>query len=450
VAEHLSLSDVDGFASGLLAGDERRRVVTHLLSGCHECARVLAVAAGLTGAPASHTSYDAAITRASERVRASAKLDIVAILTAVLSGQRTWQALSSHELTALQGVPQVRALLQAGRSLRHQDPEATLRFASLARYAADRLDPQKFGRAATADLRALAWAELANAHRLGDDLAAASRAMNRAIHWFRHGTCAPLLIARIADLTASLLGAQRRLVEGQKILALAQQVYLEEGQDHLAGRALIKAGNLAAIDGMPGKGIHLLQRGLELIEPEREPALVAQTLRTMIWWLCDMGHFRSARRLLWRSRVLFVRDSNALDLLRLRWLEGRIYAGLSDFARAETAFQETRSGFAAKGQIYPAALAGLDLAALWTRQGRAAEVCALAEEMIGTFRALHIAREAIAALVMVKHVCSVERGRRVLDVIRLVVRFLEELEQQPVRNHSSSGTGVSTSSLPLS
>ncbi len=265
------------------------------------------------------------------------------------------------------------------------------------------------------------------------------------------GTCAPLLIARIADLTASLLGAQRRLGEGQKILALAEQVYLEAGQEHLAGRALIKAGNLAGLNGTPGKAIHLLRRGFELIEPEREPALVTQTLRSMIWGLCDLGHFRSARRLLWRSRVLFVREGNDLDLLRLRWLEGRIYAGLSDFARAEVAFQETRSGFAAKGQIYPAALAGLDLAALWTRQGRAPEVCALAEEMIGTFRALHIAREAIAALVMVKHVCSVERGRRVLDVIRLVVRFLEELEQQPVRNQSSSGTRrVSTSSLPSS
>ncbi len=266
----------------------------------------------------------------------------------------------------------------------------------------------------------------------------------------RSGTCAPLLIARIAGLTASLLGAQRRLGEAQRILPLAQQVYLEEGQDHLAGRALIKAGNLAAIDGTPGKGIHLMQRGLELIEPEREPALVAQTLRTMIWWLCDMGHFRSARRLLWRSRVLFVRDNNALDRLRLLWLEGRIYAGLSDFARAEVAFQETRSGFAAKGQVYPAALASLDLAALWTRQGRAPEVCALAEEMIRTFRSLHVAREAVAALVMVKHVCSIERGRRVLEVLRLVARFLEELEQQPVRTHSSNGAGASPSSLPLS
>jgi hypothetical protein len=63
------------------------------------------------------------------------------------------------------------------------------------------------------------------------------------------------------------------------------------------------------------------------------------------------------------------------------------------------------------------------------------EVYALAEEIIGTFRALRVAREAIAALIMVKHACSRERGG-VLDTILLVVRFLEELERQPTRRHS--------------
>ena len=159
----------------------------------------------------------------------------------------------------------------------------------------------------------------------------------------------------------------------------------------------------------------------------------------MIAFLTDLGHFRSARRILWRSRHLFVEHGNALDLLRLRWLEGKIYAGLGDVKRAETAFEETRSGFVEKGQVYPAALAALDLAALWTCQGRVQEVCALTEEIIGIFRALRVAREAIAALVMVKHACFSDGGRQVLDVIGLVVRFLEELERQPPLRHPSGG-----------
>ena len=78
----------------------------------------------------------------------------------------------------------------------------------------------------------------------------------------------------------------------------------------------------------------------------------------------------------------FVEHGSAFDLLRLRWLEGRIFAGLSDFARAEAAFQETRAGFADRGQVYTAALAGLDLAALWARQERFNEIPTLAQEII--------------------------------------------------------------------
>jgi tetratricopeptide (TPR) repeat protein len=440
VPEHLSRLDVEGFAAGALRREDRIRVMRHLLTGCPPCSRALGGLVGLVPVGKNtDAGYDVALARASARVfgKSVHSASVIATLSSVVSGQRSWKAFSAGEIAHLRGIPQVRALLEAGRSMRHHDPEGTLRLTSLARHAADRLTPQEFGWEAVADMRALTWGELANAHRICDQLSEAGKAMNRAIHWFRRGSCPPLMIARIADLMASLLGAQKRLAEGLEILWLTHQVYLGEGQAHLAGRVLIKASVLAASNAAPGKAIQLTRQGLELLDPQREPTLVAQALRNMVWFLCDLGQFRGARRALWHGRHLFVEHGNALDLLRVRWLEGRIYAGLSDFSRAERAFEETRSGFAAKGQIYPAALAGLDLAALWTRQGRVREVYELAEEMITTFRALGVAREAIAALVMLKHVCCIETGGRVLDVIQLVVRFLEELESQAPRRQSS-------------
>lgn len=448
--EHLSADDVDGFTAGVLCEEERRRVVRHLVKGCSRCATALAAAMGfLPSGETNDAGYDVALARARARVfgQAATATGVLGALSAILSGRRTWRDLSAQEITTLQGIPQVRALLQAGRSLRHHDPAAMLHLADLARQAADRLDEEEFGWEAVADLRALAWAELANAHRVCDDHTRAAKAMNRAIHWFRRGSCSPLLVARIGDLLASLLGAQRRLGEGQELLLRVQRVYVEEGEPHLAGRALIKAGTLAFLSGAPGRAIHLMRKGLDLLEPERDPALVANTLRDMIVCLSELGHFRAARRALWRSRHLFIQQGNALDLLRLRWLEGKIYAGLADFPRAELALEETRAGFAAKGQPYPAALAGLDLAAIWTRQGRVQAVRGLAAELIETFRALGIAREAIAALVMLRHVCVVERGDRVLDVIQLVVRFLEDLERQPARRQSPA---LGSSSAPRS
>jgi tetratricopeptide (TPR) repeat protein len=356
----------------------------------------------------------------------------VAILTEVLSGGRRWIDLSASDIATFRGLPQLRALLDAGHVLRHHDPQATLQFARLARYVADRLDPKEFGRPTVADLRTLAWAELANAYRICDDLQRATRAMNRAIHWSHRGSRSELLLARVADLLVSLLANQRRFQEGRGLLSLVFQLHCREGRQHLAGRALVSAANLAASEGIPGDAILLMRHGLALLDPEQDPNLIAQTLRSMIAMLAELGRFRTARRLLWRCRLLFVETGNAIDLLRLRWLEGRIYAGLSDFSKAELAFRQTRAGFAESGQVYPAALAGLDLAALWARQGRYEEVHTLAQEMIATFRALRIAREAIVTLLILQRAC-LSGGGQLLEIIEMVVTFLKDLERQPAK-----------------
>lgn len=383
-------------------------------------------------------AYDEVVSRATTKTLqvAIARQEAVALLTALLSGGRCWNDLSTADMAKLHGLPQVRALLEAGRSLRHHDAQATLRFARLARYAADRLDPHEFGLEQVADLRSLAWAELGNAYRICDDLGRAGRAMSRAVYWSRRGSHSTLLLARVADLLASLLSNQRRFAEGIDLLNLVYELHFSSGRKHLAGRALISSGLLIALGGAPGKAILRIRRGLDLLDPDRDPELAAQALQALLWFLTDLGRFRAARRLLWRSRALFVEHGNALALLRLRWLEGRIYAGLADFSRAEAAFQETRSGFAEHGQVYPAAMAGLDLAALWARQGRHGDVNALAQEMIATFRALRIAREAIVTLLILQKACAAGGGQ-LLEIIEMVVSFLEDLERQPARRYES-------------
>jgi tetratricopeptide (TPR) repeat protein len=385
--------------------------------------------------------FSQAMSRTAET--AGARREAIAILTSLLCGERAWVDLTASEVATLQGLRQLGALIQAGRALRHHDAQASLRFARLARYAADRLSAKEFGAQPVADLRALAWAELCNAYRICDDLPQASRAMNRAVYWSQRGSRSGLLLARIADLLASLLANQRRFREAIEILRSVHQLHAAEGRRHLAGRALISMGHFTGMEGVPGKAILLMRQGLDLLDPDSDPVLVAQTLRAMILYLTDLGRYRTSRRLLWRSRFLFVEHGNALDLLRLRWLEGRIYAGLSDFARAEAAFQETRASFAERGQVYPAALAGLDLAALWARQGRVAEIQALAQEMISTFRALRIAREAIVTLLILQRACAAGGGQ-LLEIIEMVVSFLRDLEQQPAKRYESGSRSPST------
>ena len=310
-----------------------------------------------------------------------------------------------------------------------------LRFAKLARFTADRLRMRDFGQQAVADLRAVAWAELANAYRVCNELGRADHAINRAVYWCRRGSRTGPLLARVADLLADLLGFQRRFPEGRELLTLAFRVHAEMGNLHRAGRVLIKLANLTAWEGDHRKALQLMRQGFDLLDPNQDSQLVVLTLWNMVWIVAQLGRYRSARLLLWRGRILF---ADIIEPHRLRWLEATIHAGLADFSRAEAAFQQARAGFAENGQVYPAAMVGLDLAALWARQGRVKEVFALAEEMIVTFRALRIAREAVAALLILKRAC--QNGGQILELIEITVDLLRSLERQPARPSTYSGS----------
>jgi tetratricopeptide (TPR) repeat protein len=441
LTEHLAAEDLAKFASGGLSAEKRRWLIRHLVAGCPQCARTLAARGGVAPAAVPTDTYDGPVERAMARACrvAAGRRKALAILTSLLSGERTWQMLTAAEVAALGRLPQVGALVEAGRSMRHHDPLAALQFAKLARYAAARLRADEFGRRPVADLRALVWAELGNSYRVTDDLVRAGRAFNRAIYWSRRGSRSNLLLARIADLLTSLLCAQRRFAEALDVMMVVFESHAAEGRNHLAGRALIGAANAANWLGDTGQALAILRRGFDLLDYDRDPHLAAQAVRNMLSLLVDLGHFRAARRLLWRGRQLFTEHGNAQDLLRIRWMEGRIYAGLDDFARAEEAFKESRAGLAELGQIYVSALAGLDLAALWARQGRVEEIYALATEMIATFRAMRVAREAIVSLLILQRACGAE-GAQLLEIIDVVVSFLKDLEQQPARRDLTGST----------
>jgi hypothetical protein len=144
--------------------------------------------------------------------------------------------------------------------------------------------------------------------------------------------------------------------------------------------------------------------------------------------LIDARRFTTARELLpevqRRSREL----GNPLDLVRLRWAEGKIAFGLGDLPAAENAFREVRREFASRGIGYDAALVSLDLALILVRESRDAELKQLAEEMISIFRSRDVHREALAALALFQHAACGERVS-----LRLVERLADYLHK--ARNH---------------
>src|ERR1700759_1881754 len=90
-------------------------------------------------------------------------------------------------------------------------------------------------------------------------------------------------------------------------------------------------------------------------------------------------------------------------------MEGKIHAGLGRLNRAERIFSSVREELGQLGRHYDAALLGLELAAVWLRQGRAAEVQALAEEMYETFELLEVRQAAQHALYFVREAGRLQR-----------------------------------------
>jgi hypothetical protein len=330
----------------------------------------------------------------------------------------------------------VERLLAASWEMRYDAPQEMVRLAELALFAAERLEHGSHGRAAVADLRARVWAELGNARRIADDLAGAEQAMARAVAWQRRGSGDPWLVARTADLMAGLLADQRRFAEANDLLVKTCRFYRRMGDRHRAGMALIRRGIYSGYDHDPRGALVLLVEGLELVDAEQDSRLATQAVHAILWNLVGCGRHRQARIHLWRSRPLLLRHGGRLARLRLHWLEGQIHAGLGQLERAERELLATRRGFAAAGSPYAAALASLDLAAVWLQQGKTAQVRQLVEEMIATFRALRIAREAIAALLILREAC--DRDEATLDRVRAVTVLLTELERQPQRRGGAS------------
>ena len=409
--KHLSMGDVEDLVAGRLEAAVRRRAVRHLLTGCKLCGgRLTDAAQGLfssglaAGSPREEDAYDALIDRA-EAVALDFQTQwrrdrerLVRCLDLIRRSPQGYDGLSFEQVQEFQGRPLVEALLQASFEARFKDHRAMRWLAYNAAMAADSLRPEEYGRALTFDLRARAWAELANAYRVNEEIDEAEAAFRRARTLLAEGTGSLLLLARVADLEASLLNDQRKLAEACELLDGVYRLYLDLGDPHLAGRALVKKAIATRYGGDPRQGVQIFREALSLLDAERDPQLVAVCQQGLVGTLADCGQFGEAGRLLLESGLRKTFAAEPVALLKVRWVEAKILGGLGKLSQAERALIEVRNEFLRIGNDSEAALVGLDLAAVWLRQKKVRELHQLSRSMLATFRSLGIQPEADEAL----------------------------------------------------
>jgi len=316
------------------------------------------------------------------------------------------------------------------RALRASDLEMMVLTAELAVSLADRLGAVAVDDPAAADLQARAWAELGNARRVADDFAGAESALTRAMENAGHGSGDPLLLARLMDLTASLYKDQRRFDEARRLLDLVYAIYEREGDTNGTARTLISMGISVGYAFEIEESIHLLTRGIALLDGTRDPKLMTIAIHNLIWCLVEYGRPAQAHQIFLQSKVLFIRYAGPLEIVKSTWLEGRIAAGIGDDARAELKFLEARARLDEAHLSYEVALVSLDLAALWLKAGRTAEIRELIDQTIAIFKTRKIRREALGMLLVLRDALRQERATA--ELLRTVASDLLRLEESPV------------------
>ncbi|HEV7516307.1 MAG TPA: tetratricopeptide repeat protein [Thermoanaerobaculia bacterium] len=454
---HPNREELEGFMLGDLAPEPTRRVLRHLLADCERCQEATALmwdvgasstadrplsapselaAAAAGRAPVGRFDYDWALDRVFDRVRR---------VNAALQAERS----EAHELFAeLLRHPHERRLILLQNSTRFQswglcelmlqkpgetvnlEPREAKELAELAVTLAESLSPVVYGPALVQDWKARAWACLGNANRVLSDFRSAEQCFQVAESHLARGTGDRLERARLLDLKASLRNYQGRTEEAISLLNRAIAIYQRSGQRHLLGRALLNKGHVTMWSGDLETSIALLRQGLALVDGERDAKLVVTSHHNLAYVLNELGQHREALAIVSRTRQLYLEVGDRLNLLRLEFLEGQIAMALGRLEQAEGIFREVRRSFGEKEMAYDAALATLDLAGVYARQGRSAEMQPLAQEMLPIFESRELHREAIAALIMFQQ--AAERNSVTLSLIQEVTGCL-----QRVRRHTA-------------
>jgi len=299
-----------------------------------------------------------------------------------------------------------KAWLEESRGERREAPERCLFAAALAVTFANSLKPAQHPEGEVEKLQAESWSEMANARRLTGNFEGAESALHRALMIVKDFET----VKQIGEVTAFLLIAARRFGEAEQILADLQQTYAVFGDTHSAGRVCLRRGTAALHQRDDRVALGHYLECLRLLDLQRDPALTLAALHNTIDCTTRLGYFETAQAWLDRCTPLYEEHGDEIDLLRRRWVEAQIQAGLGNLPFADAHLRAVREDFEDHSLYYQASLVTLDLCAIWIRRGKFREVACGVDEAVSTFQSLKIRREALAGLLLLQEAARGEQA----------------------------------------
>lgn len=315
-------------------------------------------------------------------------------------------------------------LLDLSRDWGFQDPNRALELAQLGVDIAMRLNSAVYGESRVNDLFARAWVMQGNAERIRSNFQEAEQSFLQAEGLLKQGTGDPLEKAHLLLHRASFYGGQQRFGEAFRLLDRITTIARRYEDPQLHGRALLTRGFLLGIARDAEAAIRYLKEGIRKLAPASDLRLLVVAHHNLTLYLTESGRYQEALDLLGSARPLYHQLGDQMSLIRLRWLEGKIAIALGQLAEAEELLKEVRKDLIERELGFDTALLSLDLADIYARQSRGAEMRRLAEEMIPIFRSRDVHREALAALLTFQKAAEMESVT--LGLIREVSSYLKE------------------------
>jgi hypothetical protein len=195
--------------------------------------------------------------------------------------------------------------------------------------------------------------------------------------------------------------------------------YIELGEAHLAGRALLVKALYTSYSNEPEAAMRINDAGMALIEEHQEPDLIFMGIHNQLRFRVVCGQFIEARKEFFRNLRRF-KNLGCVHQLKIRWLDAQINAGLRKWQRAEQGFLYVVKGFEQKEMGFHAAFASLELALVWMHQGRYAETQEIIPQVYEAFVSLGI-KEAYGAMMVLKEAFEKQMGT--VELLEEVVDF---------------------------
>jgi tetratricopeptide (TPR) repeat protein len=315
-----------------------------------------------------------------------------------------------------------RACEASVRAAAHKVEEA-LELADLALFIAEKAPEQRRPRALS-----YCWGFIGNAWRVATNFDAADEAFGKSWSLRPAGMDSDSELLpewRLLDLEASLRREERRFSNALQLLDRAR--FASGGDPVAVSRILLKKDHVLNVMGDFEAALAVLAEAAPVVEASGDPHLLFALHFNRTDELSHLERWEEAAKLLPVVTEMAAEQGNALDLIRLTWLQAKVAAGQGRAEEAIAKLEKVSSDFTDRRLPYEAALSSLDLAILWLKAGRNAEVALIALGMKWIFEAKKIQREALMAL---RLFCdAAEREAATVELARQVIADLERAER---------------------